>query len=91
MFHPPSYYVETGLKGQMRDMMGSRCNNLERDNGGLDLGGVIGVGEKKWDAGYRERRRDLLIVLVEDVRERGVKDDSTVFGLSSWKDGVAIN
>lgn len=44
---------------------------------------VVRKGEMLDD---RERQQDLLLVLVGAVRGRGVKNDSTGFDLSSWKD-----
>lgn len=58
-----------------------------RNDGGLHWRAVV-----KADAGYilKLSQQDFLIDWRWELRERGVWNDTQVFGLSIWKNGIAI-
>lgn len=63
-----------------------------RDDSGLDQGGSSGGSDIKLDSGYMlvVKANSVCIWTECGVLEKGVKIDSTAFGLSNCKSGVAI-
>lgn len=63
------------------------------DDGALDQGGSRGGGLRGgwiWAIMKRKSQQDVADTLGVGCQDmRGVQDDSRVFGLNNWKDGVA--
>ena len=61
-----------------------------KNHGGLDLGGSYKNGEK-WPVSGVILRESLGDVLTDWMQSIRVKQDAKVFGLNTWKDGIAIS